>query len=726
MVQGVSTTLEVDPNQGIDQPVGGRRSQLPYKTLTAALLASQGKALIRLAAGTYSRATGERFPLVLGAGVVVLGQETSQGEGIVIMGGGPLADGGIASLTLVLEGQAQLRGVTVQNPEGIGILVRSAEPIIRACNLCFSGQTGILVTGLAQPLIMNSRIESIPGTGINFTQQAKGEVRNCLVQRCGVGLQVVESAAPLLLANQLTDNQTGLRVGGTASPVLRQNRLSQNQQTGLLVVDQAHPDLGQPTDPANNTLRYNGQADLRNDSSTVLLAVGNDLLPQTIVGPITLAPSHQPDPAAVPVTLLDQAEISGVAAGATPAPIASAVPVTPAASNRPSPFPDLQGHWAAPYVEALADRKLIKGFEDGTYHPDASLNRAQFAALVANSYRTVPVVRAKVEFTDVPTSFWAYQAIHLAQQRGFVGGYPDHTYRPDQPITRVQAMVAVATGLQLPGAGASILNSYGDRAQIPSYGINALAAATQAGLVVNYPDPSQLRPQEPITRAEMAALIYQGLVAGGQAPRLAMAAVPLTSVIQGSFSDIQGHWAQDFIQGLLNANLVQGHSDGCFYPDQAISRSQFATLISKAFSPPVCRPPLGFRDVPSNYWAAHAIQIAYQGNFLSGFPDQSFGPDSAMVRVQIWVALVNGLNLLANQPGDRSRLEQFSDRASLPSYALAAVAKAAQLKLIVNAPVLSQLNPNRVATRADIAAAVYQALVWQKRLPALSSPHIVP
>ncbi|XGB42070.1 MAG: hypothetical protein LVS60_18180 [Nodosilinea sp. LVE1205-7] len=92
-----------------------------------------------------------------------------------------------------------------------------------------------------------------------------------------------------------------------------------------------------------------------------------------------------------------------------------------------------------------------------------------------------------------------------------------------------------------------------------------------------------------------------------------------------------------------------------------------------------------------------------------------------MVRVQIWVALVNGLEGLANQPGPLTLLEQFSDRASLPSYALDAVAKAAQLRLIVNVPGLSQLNPNRVATRADIAAAVYQALVWQRRLPALAN-----
>jgi hypothetical protein len=503
----------------------------------------------------------------------------------------------------------------------MGILVRSAEPIIRACRLSGIGQTAILVTDQAQPLILNSRIESTPGTGLNFTRQAKGEVKNCLIQGCGVGLQVVETAAPLLLANQLTANQTGLRVGGTANPVLRQNYLCQNQQTGLLVVDQANPDLGQPTDPAGNILRSNGQVDLRNDSSTELLAVGNDLLPQTILGAVTLAPSHQPDPAAIPAILMDPAVVNPVTPGIATEATAVAPPVIPPTlPTSISRFPDLAGHWAAAYVQALADRNLVKGFSDGTYRPNDTINRAQFAALVASSYGTAPLVRTKVEFIDVPAGFWAYGAIDRAQQQGFVGGYPDHTYRPQQPITRVQAIAAVATGLQLPGAGASVLGLYSDRAQIPSYGINALAAATQAGLVVNHPDPSQLRPQEPITRAEVAALIYQGLVARGQAPRLAITTIPLNSMVQGSFPDIQGHWAQDFIQGLLNANLVQGHSDGCFYPDQAVNRSQFAALISQAFRPPVRRPPYVSGMYPAVTGPMVPFRAPIKANFCLGSP----------------------------------------------------------------------------------------------------------
>ncbi|PZO39310.1 MAG: hypothetical protein DCF17_13480, partial [Shackletoniella antarctica] len=82
----IAKTLDVDPSRGVDEPSG--RPHLPYKTLTAALGAAQGNTLIKLALGTYSTATGERFPITLPDGVMIAGQETTQGQGVVVTGGG--------------------------------------------------------------------------------------------------------------------------------------------------------------------------------------------------------------------------------------------------------------------------------------------------------------------------------------------------------------------------------------------------------------------------------------------------------------------------------------------------------------------------------------------------------------------------------------------------------------------------------------------------------------
>ncbi|MBD2232907.1 S-layer homology domain-containing protein [Phormidium tenue] len=714
----IAKTLDVDPKRGIDEPSG--RPHLPYKTLTIALGAAQGNTLIRLAPGTYSAATGERFPITVPDGVMVAGQESTQGQGIAIAGGG--SGPGATSVGLIIQGQGQLRGVTVQNPQGIGILIDSGAPLVRACRLS-QCKVGLQVAGASRPLVAKTGIVDCGDRGLSFVEQSRGEVQDCTLERCGTGIYLGQNAAPLIRGCQCSNNQVGMQIAGAASPVLRQNRLVQNQTAGLVVQDTGRPDLGQPDDPAGNILRYNRQSDLRNDTRQELTLVGNDVIPTGLVGTVNLVASQWPDPAAVPPVLLDRPTVSPAPPQPLP-PTPSDKPLAPAAPV-PSRFTDLGSHWATPYIEALADRGLVKGYGNGTYRPQETINRSQFAALVAASYSNLDPVRGPITFVDVPPTHWAASAIDQAQRKGFLGGYPDQTFRPTQGMVRVQAIVAVATGLKLPPAPASGLGVYRDRAQIPSYAIDALASATRSGLVVNHPDPELLRPLETVTRAEVAVLIYQGLVAQGKAPPLTTVANPPAAMAQGSFSDIQTHWALDFIQGLLNLGLVQGDQAGRFNPAQPMSRAQFAALMSRAFAPAPRRPAQLFRDVPSGHWAASAIQTAYRGGFLSGFPDQTFGPDNSLLRAQVWVALVSGLALLPNQPGNLRLLERYRDRATIPDYAVNAIAKATQLGLVVNVPDIAQLHPNRVASRADVCAAVYQALVLQLRASRIDNPFIV-
>ena len=196
-------------------------------------------------------------------------------------------------------------------------------------------------------------------------------------------------------------------------------------------------------------------------------------------------------------------------------------------------------------------------------------------------------------------------------------------------------------------------------------------------------------------------------------------------VVQGAFADIQNHWAQAFIQGLLNLDLVRGQSDGLFYPDQAMTRAQFAALVARAFSPPPRQNAPSFADVPSDHWASSAIQTVCRGGFLAGFPDGTFAPNHAVLRLQVWLALVNGLALFQDHPAQIDRLNRYQDQDLIPGYALEAVAVATELGLVVNRPDLAQLNPHRAATRADIAAAVHQTLVYQRRLPPVNNPYIV-
>ncbi len=103
-------------------------------------------------------------------------------------------------------------------------------------------------------------------------------------------------------------------------------------------------------------------------------------------------------------------------------------------------------HWAAPYIEALAAAGLVQGFDDGTYRPSLIVTRDQMAVYTARGVYgalDLPPGPDTPSFPDVPTDYWAYDAIEYAVAHGIVHGYDDGTYRPSKEVTRDQMAVYV-------------------------------------------------------------------------------------------------------------------------------------------------------------------------------------------------------------------------------------------------------------------------------------------
>jgi hypothetical protein len=369
----------------------------------------------------------------------------------------------------------------------------------------------------------------------------------------------------------------------------------------------------------------------------------------------------------------------------------------------------------------MVDKGFISGFPDNTFRPEENLTRAQYAAIISKAF-DLSFERQGSNFTDVSSDFWAYDAIVEANRMGFISGFPDDTFRPNQNLTRVQAIVSLTSGLDLTGGSATTLSVYTDRAQIPSYAANAVATATRQGIVVNYPNTNQLDPLRDITRAEVAALIYQALVARGDASAIDSPYIVTVDASVPPFIDVSDHWAKDFIVGLVNEGLISGFPDGTFKPDASMTRAQYAALLVKAFDPAAKRAAKDFTDVPQSFWGYDAVQKAYRGEFLSGMSEKTFAPNENVTRVQVIVSLVNGLGLSG---GSQSLLDKYEDADKIPNYGKDEVATATQKQIVVNYPKAEQFEPNKDATRAEVAAMVYQALVDAGELTALNSPYIV-
>jgi hypothetical protein len=177
-------------------------------------------------------------------------------------------------------------------------------------------------------------------------------------------------------------------------------------------------------------------------------------------------------------------------------------------------FSDLSTtHWAYPIVSALAERNLVTGFPDGSFRPERSMTRAEFAAQLSRVFNLSPMQDAQL-FHDVNAEHWATQDIQKAIQMEFLTGYPDQTFKPEQTISRIQVLTALANGLHLKSSSGSdpALSYYQDSEQIPDWAIRPLVAATEAGLVVNYPDLTQLNPNDQAQRVEVMTMIYRALV----------------------------------------------------------------------------------------------------------------------------------------------------------------------------------------------------------------------
>ena len=686
-----ATTVYVNPVTGSDTNSGSRLS--PFKSLTRALNDLRSPAIVQLADGLYHAANNEVFPVIIPSGVWVVGNEATKGQGIVIEGSGDYQtkNFGLQNITLILASDAQLMGVTVTNPvnKGTGVWIDSTSPTIANNTFIKCRREGIFISGNAKPAILDNVFLQNASAGLVMARNSKGEILRNVMQRNPIGIAISDFAAPLVANNKLSENRTAIALSREARPVLRYNLIADNSSGGLLLNGNANPDLGSSQDPAGNIFRDNNEYDVQNATSIKIVSAGNLLNATLVKGLIDFVATTVDNPRELAVN---------------------------------SSFPDLNGHWAAPFIEAIYEKGLISGFPDGRFAPEATITRAQYAAIVSKTFQ-LPLRNKTRIFTDINSKFWAASAIYRGAGMGFITGFPDGSFRPNQNLTKAQAIVSIVSGLKLKGGNPNVLAMYGDRAQIPSYATNAMAIATQKLLVVNYPQTEQLEPLRETTRAEVVALIYQALVAlGKQKAIVSPYIVKPDGVNMPSFTDLTGHWAEPFIRSLASLDLTSGFADGTYQPDIPMTRSQYAALIVKAFNPIPKRLVNDFFDVSVNSWNYKPIKAAAQAGFVGGFSDGTFRPQENVQRLQVIVSLVNGLALTA---AHGSTLQNFTDSQTLPKYARTAVATATQQRIVVNYPDPKKMEPKREATRAEVAAMVYQALVAIKRVSPINSPYII-
>ena len=175
-------------------------------------------------------------------------------------------------------------------------------------------------------------------------------------------------------------------------------------------------------------------------------------------------------------------------------------------------------YWAYPYIVSLYERGLLPDLPEGQLNPDQEMTRAEFAALLNSSFVKNEPVERSLNFSDVTPDFWAVAAIDQVVDAGYMSGFPDDTFKPNELVPRYQVLVTLATGLDLaaPGDVDGLLNQFNGSNDLPNWSKAKVAATIDRNVIVNHPEPQDLAPQRPATRAEIIVMIHQALLAQGE------------------------------------------------------------------------------------------------------------------------------------------------------------------------------------------------------------------
>ncbi|TDG00528.1 S-layer homology domain-containing protein [Paenibacillus piri] len=178
-----------------------------------------------------------------------------------------------------------------------------------------------------------------------------------------------------------------------------------------------------------------------------------------------------------------------------------------------------------------------------------------------------------------------------------------------------------------------------------------------------------------------------------------------------AFTDTQNHWAKADIERMANKYIVQGVSKDAFQPDQAVSRAEFAVLITRTLGlSPTGSSKIKWSDVRPDDWFEGQVYAAAEVGIITGYDDQTFGPNQPISRQEMAVMIYRAMKFAGFD--DSSKTAQavaFADENLIPSWAKEAVAIMAG-NGIVDGVASGKYDPAATATRAQSAVILNRML----------------
>ena len=175
-------------------------------------------------------------------------------------------------------------------------------------------------------------------------------------------------------------------------------------------------------------------------------------------------------------------------------------------------FLDLRpDHWCYEKIMNFEEWGYVSGYPDGTFIPDGTITRAEYVTIVNNFFGYQSNAKVTEDFSDVTEDDWFYPYVSEAAERGYIAGYPDGTFRPEDPIRRQEATVILSKILNIHDEDYENdhedgLYQYPDGSDTEDWAYKAVRNYSIYNFINGYEDGT-LRILQNVTRAETVQLL---------------------------------------------------------------------------------------------------------------------------------------------------------------------------------------------------------------------------
>lgn len=271
-------------------------------------------------------------------------------------------------------------------------------------------------------------------------------------------------------------------------------------------------------------------------------------------------------------------------------------------------YPDVDStHWAAKQIEELTEKGVIVGYPDGTFKPDDNVSRAEFASMAIKALgQEHTTVAQPVTFTDIDTSFWAYDAIQKALYFDLISCPPQgEPFRPEDTVTRAESISVAVNALtteQISDLKAKevLSKKFADVNEVPQWFLIPAGKAEILNMLVTIPseDKAKIEADRPATRAEVASILYNMMEQAKLKPNAKLAEAMRKKTGEGYVVE------NAFVQGSVGT-----------IPTGAIVPIKLTKYVSSQSSQPG---EMYIASAPQNYITKDKYILVYAGSNLKG------------------------------------------------------------------------------------------------------------